>query len=494
MSGKRAVIYVRESLDRYGDERAVERFETECRHLVKVRGLDLLRVLRDNDVRASSGNKGDGFAEVKRMLRARETDYVVIPVVDRFFRTLRDLEDVIDICLETGAALVAASGEIDLSHDQGRLVARLLTSVAKAETERKGARQRKANEQAARAGQRWTGCPRPFGYAGDHVTPEPAEAAAVAWAADALLGGCTISAVMREWEKRGLRPPQAPFGPLRRHAWSRNTVTTILRNPRLAGLAALPRRPDPDDRPEEDSPPRKHKRMLPAEITGRGNWTPVISEPTWRAVAALLDDPARKPPKGVRTLLGGLALCACGNVIAGSTNRFGHVYRCQPSSRVGRPGPHVAVAAGQVDEYVEAVIVERLSRPDVADLITPPKHVDTAALRTESASIRKNLDELAADRAVGLVSRAQMLAATERANARLAAIGAELAQSAGQSALTPFMRGEKASAVWAGLDDSRKRAVIATLCTITLHPAGRGARGYDCESKVVFGPPGSDPR
>ena len=75
----------------------------------------------------------------------------------------------IDICLETGAALVAASGEIDLSHDQGRLVARLLTSVAKAETERKGARQRDANDQAARAGKRRAGGPRPFGYEDDHV-------------------------------------------------------------------------------------------------------------------------------------------------------------------------------------------------------------------------------------------------------------------------------------------------------------------------------------
>ncbi len=128
------------------------------------------------------------------MLRARETDYVVIPVVDRFFRSLRDLEDVIDICLETGAALVAASGEIDLSHDQGRLVARLLTSVAKAETERKGARQRAANDQQAKAGKRRTGGPRPFGYEDDHVTPRPAEADAIQWAADALLGGGSVSA------------------------------------------------------------------------------------------------------------------------------------------------------------------------------------------------------------------------------------------------------------------------------------------------------------
>src|SRR5258707_14571464 len=115
--GNRAVIYVRESLDKYGDARAVERFEQQCRRLCAARELDVLRVLRDNDVRVSNGNKGRGYAEVLRMLRARETDYVVIPVVDRFFRSLRDLEDVIDICLETGAALVAASGEIDLSHD-----------------------------------------------------------------------------------------------------------------------------------------------------------------------------------------------------------------------------------------------------------------------------------------------------------------------------------------------------------------------------------------
>lgn len=71
----------------------------------------MIRVLRDNDVRASSRNKGAGYAEGLRMLRERQTGYVVIPVVDRFFRNLRDLEDVIDICLETGAALVAAPGE-----------------------------------------------------------------------------------------------------------------------------------------------------------------------------------------------------------------------------------------------------------------------------------------------------------------------------------------------------------------------------------------------
>ena len=37
--GNRAVIYVRESLDKWGDERAVERFTGQCRQLCQARGL-----------------------------------------------------------------------------------------------------------------------------------------------------------------------------------------------------------------------------------------------------------------------------------------------------------------------------------------------------------------------------------------------------------------------------------------------------------------------
>jgi site-specific DNA recombinase len=483
--GNRAVIYVRESLDKWGDERAVERFEQQCRQLCDGRGLDVLRTLRDNDVRASNGNHGGGYAEVLRMLRDRQTDYVVIPVVDRFFRSLRDLEDVIDICLETGAALVAASGEIDLSHDQGRLVARLLTSVAKAETERKGARQRDANDQQARAGKRRVGGPRPFGYEDDHVTARPAEAGAIRWAADALLGGSSVTAVMREWNQRGLRTAQGgkPF--------TRQSVTVIMRNPRNAGLAVLPRRPDHGDRPELDNPPRKRKRLLPPEITGRGQWQAIITEEQWRAVTALLGDPARKPPRGAYTLLGGLARCRCGNKVIAGINATGkHVYRCDPQTRRGRPGPHCQQMISYaelgserltgVDPFVEAVIIERLSRDDLADLLAPPSAAtDTAALHREAAAIRRNLDELAADRALGLVSRTQMIAATERGNARLAEITADLAASASGSALAPFAAGKAAADVWAGLDRARKRAVLDALCTVIIHPAGRGARMFN---------------
>jgi hypothetical protein len=52
--GSRAVIYVRESLDIWGDARAVERFEEQCRRLCDARGLTVIRVLRDNDSRSTA--------------------------------------------------------------------------------------------------------------------------------------------------------------------------------------------------------------------------------------------------------------------------------------------------------------------------------------------------------------------------------------------------------------------------------------------------------
>ena len=97
---------------------------------------------------------------------------------------------------------------------------------------------------------------------------------------------------------------------------------------------------------------------------------------------------------------------------------------------------------------------------------------------------------MAADRALGLVTRDQLHAATKRGNARLAEIEATLAGSASTSALAPFAGGEAQAPVWKGLDRERRRAVIAALASITLHPAGRGARVFD-SSTVTFDPIGA---
>ena len=350
----------------------------------------------------------------------------VLLEVDRFIREPMDLEYLIPRFDKAGVRFAEADGIIDLGTDSGRLAARILIAVAKAEQERKAERQKLANEPAAINGKRWLGAPRPFGYGEDHVTPDPVEGPAVAEACAMLLGGGTVSGVMREWTAAGLRPAQARSG-----QWTRSSIRTILMNPRIAGLSAYR-----------------------GEIVGRGDWEPLVSEETWRAVHAILEDPSRKPPRGVRTLLGGLALCPCGNVVTGMPNHTTErIYRCQPPTRNRSwDGGHVARQAGPVEDFIQKLVIARLSRADAADLVAIPEGgPDVGALREESAAIRTNMEEMAADRALGLITRAQMLAATERANMRLGEIESELEHAARENVLAPLIAAENAAAVWEDL-------------------------------------------
>jgi hypothetical protein len=141
------------------------------------------------------------------------------------------------------------------------------------------------------------------------------------------------------------------------------------------------------------------------------------------------------------------------------------------------PGTHVARQAGPVEDFITRLVVGRLSRADAADLVAVSESgPDVAALREEAAAIRRNLEEMAADRALGLITRPQLLAATGRANLRLDEIGAELEHAARENVLAPLVAAGNAAAVWAELDISRQRAVIKTLMSVTLHSPGRGAR------------------
>lgn len=453
----RVALYLRISKDHAGDGHGVANQRADCERYVAARpDWQVVKTFTDNDVSASSGKTRRGWDALLAAVAAGEVDVVLAWALDRALRTMTDYVKITTLCQANDVRLCTVSGNLDFSTDQGETLGGILAVIASGEVKRKATRQRLANQEAALAGKPKLGTPRPFGFEDDHVSHRPAEADAIRWAVDCLLGGGTVSACMREWNGRGLVSAQGgkPF--------SRVSITTILRNPRIAGLSTYKK-----------------------EIVGQAQWAPIVTEESWRAVAALLGDPARQRPRGVRTLLGGMAVCSCGNRIAGTHNATGKpVYRCNPESRGDRPGVHGQQMIAPVDDFVTRVVVERLSQPDLADLVTP-RRPDLGPLRTEAASIRRNLDELAADRALGLVSREQMIAATQRGNARLDEIAGELAEAASESALAPFASGVAARAVWDGLDDSRKRAVIDALAEVVILPAGRGARVFNPDTVLI---------
>lgn len=456
----RAAIYARQSQDRDGLELGVSRQREDCERLCRERGWDALHVLVENDTSASGRKPRPKFEQLLSLIDAQAIDVVVVWHADRLVRRMVDLEDVIERCTKARVNVVTVTGDLDLSTDSGRLVARILVSVARAEMERKSARQQRAQEQAAASGRR-VGGRRPFGYDKDGMTVRRAEAAAIRTAYQDALAGASLASIARQWNTAGLRSGQSSWKGERRGqptTWTHDTVRLVLLNPRNAGL-------------------RKYR----GEIVGAAAWPALVTEDVWRATTDMLTHPDRFSGKrGGEQLLTGLATCGvdgCGlTVHGGGASHKQPIYRC-------RSGKHISRKAEPVDEYVREVVVARLSRPDAAELLTADDAgPDAEALRSEVLALRGRLDTLAEQFADGVLTDQQMRAANLRVRTRLAEVEGLLADAGRVNILGPLVNSDDVAATWDGLDVSRQRAVIDTLMTVRLLLVGKGVRTFKPET------------
>jgi DNA invertase Pin-like site-specific DNA recombinase len=448
----RAIVYTRQSQDRTGAGLAVARQQEACERLCAERGWTVLQVISDNDLSASTGKARPGYRELLQLVDERAAEVVVVWHVDRLVRRLADLEDVIARCEAAGVRLATVSGDVDLSTDAGRLVARILASVARGEVERKSARQQSAQAQAARQGRR-VGGRRPFGFEQDGVTVRADEAAAIRSGYGDVLAGVPLAAVARDWNARGLTPGQARRDG-RPSSWRHDNVRACLLNPRNAGI-------------------RRHR----GEEVGPAVWPAIVPEETFRAVVGLITHPDRAHrPNAARALLSGIAVCGlCGTHVNGGRSRLDQrIYRCavQASGHVGRQ-------AEVVDDFVSGVIVERLSRADARELLHAPVTVDTESIRQEAQSARVRLEQLAVEFADGVLTGAQLRAATERLRSRIAELEGKLADAGRVDVLGPLLTGTDVRKAWDDLGVDRQRMVVATLLQVRLLPVGRGRRTFD---------------
>ncbi len=446
---KRAVIYTRQSLDRNGTGLAVARQRKACEKLCTERGFTVVETLTDNDLSASTGKHRPGYQRVLDLVDAALVDVVVVWHIDRFVRRLADLEDVITRCEKTGVRLATVSGDLDLSTDQGRLVGRILASVARGEVERKGARQRAALDQAAAMGKPIRFAHRSFGYLADFVTPHPVEGLAVREACRAIAAGASLTSIARKWNADALPTPQGG------QKWQHQTVRSVLTNPRIAGL-----------------------RRRDGELH-TGSWTPLVDRETWESVVRTVTDPARTPPRGVRTLLSGIAKCVCGQYVSGGRRYDGEpTYRCRDLP--GGGGGHVGRVAAPVDRYIIDRVLVALSADDARDLLYDRTRPDVDDLRAQMVAVNTRLDRLAEDNIEGTVTDAQLKAGTKRAKAILVELESGLADADRLAVLGPLVDSDDVEAAWKALDLSRQRAVIDLLMEeITLLKPGMGKRTFD---------------
>jgi site-specific DNA recombinase len=440
----------------------------------------------DKDISATKSRKHTEYARMMELVKSgQRPDVLCITYMDRLYRQPIELENIIPV-IERAGVLVATvyEGDVDLRTDSGQTFARITVALARQEVMRKARRQKRANLERAQKGDRTPHGIRPFGYQDDRITPLEDEAEAIRWACRHILSGGSVSAILREWTDRGIKPRFE--GRTRRAAgadvpfsgrWTHASVTRILTNPRIAGLNTLPNSPD---------------------IIGEGNWTPIITPETWAAVKDILSDPGRTAPRGNVSLGGFLFYCRCGAKVQrdmryrgrkGDPGRVGiPVYKCTEytAKATGRPGPHVTIAATQIDRYVEMRLLDRMRESDAAQVFERKREgaTDVPKLRQERKQISDGLSQLAGDSAMGMIPRATYLDAAKRITARLEEIDTLIADAGKTDAAALLLGADDPAEVWPELDVTVQRKIIESVMHVTLKPPGCGCRNPDLTTLV----------
>jgi site-specific DNA recombinase len=468
--GKRAAVYCRISEDRHGTGQKVEDQEADCRRLAERLDLGVVEVYVDNDLTAHKGSRRyrdrPGYRDLLTAIRAGQVDAVLATETERLHRDSRELLDYIDACQPYDVpTYTVRAGNLDLSTSSGRMVAKILAAKAEHEVEVMKDRMRAARLHKIGRGE-WVGGRRPFGYECDGRTVNQTEAGALQWAADQVLAGVSLAATCNGLNARGSRTATGK-------PWQPTELRRVLLRPRNAGLVV-------------------HR----GQVVGRAEWPAILSEDTWRGVCAVLGDPARRTNTTTarQWLLSGLARCGapvgdtiCGSPVRSTSPGSSRGRRTKPGYTC-RSGKHVVRDAAAMDELIEAVILERLSRPDAADLLAPDQSGDVAALHTRDAALRARLDELGRLYGEGAIDAAQLAQGTAAIRHQREQITVQLAAASRGSVLAGVADAADPAKVWAGLDLSRKRAIIDVLIDVVILPAHKGRRAGWRAGDTYFDP------
>ncbi|RSD26388.1 recombinase family protein, partial [Amycolatopsis eburnea] len=472
-------IYLRISEDRQGDEFKVETQFKGLLELFRARGfsLDRRHIFVDND---QSAKKAGTRPDFRRLLEVIEQGHVKVVGARDMFRLTRNRGDQLALfepSEKAGILLVFTRGaDIDMGSPSGQIIADVLAALARGEIKVKGDRHEDENLAAALRGEPPSG-PVPLGFNEDRVTHHPEQAAMVRAAYEDLLAGATLAGIARKINKANMRSGMLRWARGKEGEpceWGPNSVRRLLLAPRNAGL-------------------RDHK----GEIVGKAAWDPIVSEETWRDAVALLKDPKRRHRKPTpRHLLSSAATCWCGEyVVAGHTGPHGFSYRCSRKAKTAWSetpagarvcaeygGAHVARRGDQADAWVGQLVVERLSRPDAADLLVRPHDGPSVTeLHARRAQLRSKLEILTrqwmSDKDANDV---EYQTGKRFARDELQRIDEQIEEMGQYNVLAPLIYAEDVQAAWDELMADRKRAVVEVLFeSIILLPPGRGARYFD---------------
>ncbi len=413
-------------------------------------GWDVVAQFDDNDLSAFTGKKRPGFEAMLAAMAAGEFDALLCWHTDRLYRSMKDLERLIEVADARGVKIATVQGgELDLSTSAGRMMARILGSVARAESEHKGERHRAANAQKAAQG-RWQTANRAFGYTREGVPLEP-EATAIKTAVADVLGGKSLRKIAMEWNAAGLRTTT------KAKLWTALTVRRVLESPRYAAL-----------------------KVYRGQVVGAGKWEALIDVDTHRGLVAFLSNPDRVRHTSFERKYIGSGIYRCGRCGGGPMAHAypggkwsARVYQCKQFQHVTRRGE-------ALDQYVEMLVLERLRTSDIRLLVGPDKSVDVGELHARRSGLQARLDELAALFAEGAIDGSQLRRGTNELRTQLSGVDAALAELSRRSPVADLISDRaKLDERWAALSPDLQGKVVNELMTVTVLPAPKGTKGFD---------------
>lgn len=439
-----AVIYARQSLDREGEGVAVARQLQDCRQLAKLHDVIVDREFVDNDRSATKGPR-PAFDDLLEAVRAGEVDTIVCWHPDRLYRRVRDLVDLVELAEKHTLRIFSVKGgDLDLSTPAGRMIAGMLGHAAQYEVQHKGERQKNANLERAKRGERHFGN-RPFGYERRDgvVTVVEEEAAVLREAINRYIAGESWYAIARDFKGRGI------VG-LSGRPFSYQNLRQRAINPALAGV----------------------RTYLGDVVNEDGAWPPIIDKVTWERFQTALAVRGQQQDwdKKIKYLGSGLYRCGkCGGAMKVTRDYPSRmpVYMCENLD--------VRRRLDRVDELVEAALIARLSQPDVLKLLTPSE--DVSALAAESQDLRARMAGLAELFADGTLTAAAVRAQKAKLDARLLALQQRIASAEGGEILGLIARAEDVERHWREVMPLKgKRRIVDALATVTIHPTNLGGR------------------
>lgn len=511
----RAACYCRISSDPNDKREGVARQREDTAALCEVKGWEVAGVYIDNDRSASNGQARPEWERLLADIEAGKIDAVAAWDQDRVNRMMEDFERYKKVFVARRILLATSnSGDIDLSTPSGVLTAQIKTAVAEHEISMMKIRMRRAARQKAEKGKpQWK---RAFGYLDSPSGPVPnPDVAPLVWEGYAAIRrGSSLKDVARMWNEAGALTEQwkkqrdeageivtdpdtgKPVMVCTRKPWDESAVSAFIRKARNAGLRSHSTI-GPDKKPH-------------TEIVGKGNWEPLVDEALWRAVQSMMNARAgsllgqRRPAR--RHLLSGLMICGkCGSTLRGQwvmtktggkpgRPKAGQTKEAHPGTVAHKvtyncSGCHgVSIRADDVEPLLIGLIGHRLAEPDAVDLLKADvlNVADADRLREEKATLYGRLDEMAVERAQGLMTGRQLQVASEVIQQEIAALDRK---EQDQEKLRIFdgipVGTEQAVAAVKKLTPDRFRAVLSVLCTVTIEPVGKGSHDFNPDRVTV---------